>query len=255
MTDMPSLATTVAFDPVSTVAVVDLEAACELYGRDMLPYPLGRSRPVGSVWLATRDVGLIDDRLNGGDLHGVRAWVEALVRADICVGCRVSFLGDDTPDLRLHALRADESGFFAVQRRDRDGVDAVDIYEVSPQDLGEVVADSVGLVGAGSEVCVAVTGCGDRLPAPAELHDEYDDFGFLIPPAEPRDPALRIVDGRDVVSIGTVQSWRDGDANHRFLQWVQVADDGDYLYAAGDAGYAEPLDTESLRACIESVIR
>jgi hypothetical protein len=81
MTDMPSLATTVAFDEVGTVAVVDLEAACELYGRDMLPYPLGRSRPVGSVWLATRDVGLIDDRLNGGDLHGIRAWVEALVRA------------------------------------------------------------------------------------------------------------------------------------------------------------------------------
>jgi hypothetical protein len=44
----------------------------------------------------------------------------------------VSFLGDDTPDLRLHALRADVSGFVAVQRRDRDGADAVDIYEVSP---------------------------------------------------------------------------------------------------------------------------
>ncbi|SUA03161.1 Uncharacterised protein [Mycolicibacterium fortuitum] len=56
MTDAPSLDTE-SLDAVGTIAVVDLEAACELYGRDMLPYPLGRSRPVGSVWLLTREVG------------------------------------------------------------------------------------------------------------------------------------------------------------------------------------------------------
>lgn len=71
------LSTAVASNLVGTVAVVDLEAACEQYGRDELPYPLGRTRPVGSVWLATRDVEPIDDRLEFGDLRGVRSWVEA----------------------------------------------------------------------------------------------------------------------------------------------------------------------------------
>lgn len=108
------------------------EAACELYGRDTLPYPLGRSRPVGSVWLLTRDVGPIEDRLNGGDLARVRAWVEAFVRADVCVGCRVSLSGRDTPDLRLNGLLAGDLGFVAVQHSDPDGVDAVDVYAVSP---------------------------------------------------------------------------------------------------------------------------
>lgn len=260
MTYMPSLAATVSFDLVGTVAVVDLEAACELYGRDQLPYPLGRSRPVGSVWLATREVEPIDDRLNGGDLCGVRAWVEALVRADVCVECRVSFSDDDTPDLRLHGLRAGELGFAAVQRNDRHVVDIVDIYAVSPGVLAEVIADSVGLVGSGSRVRIAVARSGDRLPAPPEMVNEYDDFGFPIPLTVPQDPVVQTVDGHDVVATGTVQSRHDParywgvDPERRLLQWVQVGDDGDYLYAPDDTGCAEPLDAETLRACIDGLI-
>ncbi|MGK2869859.1 MAG: hypothetical protein ACSLFA_25065, partial [Mycobacterium sp.] len=72
-----------------TVAVVDLEAACALYGRDALPPPFGRSRPVGSVWLLSRDVAPIEERLHDGDLREARAWVEALVRAEVCMECRV----------------------------------------------------------------------------------------------------------------------------------------------------------------------
>lgn len=245
----PSLATAVPLDLIGTATVVDLEAACELYGRDMLPYPLGRSRPVGSVWLLTREVPPIEDRLNGGDLARIRAWVEAVVRADVCVGCRVS-LSDDTPDLRLHALRADELGFVAVQHRDSDGVDIVDIYAVlSPGSFGTVIADAVALVGPGSHPCLAVTGCGDRLPAPPEVDDEYDDFGFPIPHAEPRGPSVHVVDGRHVVAIGSLQS-RCDQTRH----WVQIDDDGDYLYAPGDAGYAEPLDAEGLRTCVAELI-
>jgi hypothetical protein len=257
---MPSLATTVSFDLVGTVAVVDLEVACELYGRDMLPYPLGRSRPVGSVWLATREVEPIDDRLNDGDLRGIRAWVEALVRADVCVECRVSFSDDDTPDLRLHGLQAGELGFAAVQRSDRHAVDTVDIYAVSPGVLGEVIADSAGLLGPGVHTRIAVAGGGDRLPAPPEMVDEYDDFGFPIPHTDSRDPAVRTVDGRDVVATGTVQSRHDParhwgvDPERRLLQWVQISDDGDYMYAPGGAGYAEPLDAETLRVCIDRLI-
>ncbi|MCV7204727.1 hypothetical protein B7435_09805 [Mycolicibacterium peregrinum] len=239
-----------ALDAVGTVAVVDLEAACELYGRDTLPYPLGRSRPVGSVWLLTRDVGPIEDRLNGGDLARVRAWVEAFVRADVCVGCRVSLSGRDTPDLRLNGLLAGDLGFVAVQHSDPDGVDAVDVYAVSPGAVGAVIADSVGLAGAGSHLRIAVAGLDDRLPAPPPgAVDEYDDLGFLIPHAESDGPPVHVVDGRDVAAIGTVQSL-SGSTRY----WVTVDDDGDYLYAPGGAGYAEPLDAETLRACLDGTV-
>ncbi|WP_454793021.1 hypothetical protein [Mycolicibacterium lutetiense] len=250
MTRAPSLGTTEPLDVLGTMAVVDLEAACELYGRDMLPYPLGRSRPVGSVWLLTREVGPIEDRLNGGDLSGVRAWVEAFVRADVCVGCRVSFSDETTPDLRLQGLLAGESGFVAVQHTEPDGADLVDIYRVSPGILGAVIADSVGLVGTGAHVRIAVTGLGDRLPAPPpEAVEMYDDLGFPIPHAALEGPPVRVVDGSDVTAIGTVQS-----ISGPIRYWVNVDDDGDYLYAPDDAGYAEPLDAQTLRACIDGLI-
>lgn len=250
MTHGPSLGTTEPLYVVGTIAVVDLEAACELYGRDMLPYPLGRSRPVGSLWLLTRDVGPIEDRLNGGDLAGIRAWVEAFVRADVCVGCRVSISDGDIPDLRLNGLLAGGSGFVAVQHSDPDGVDTVTVYAVSPAAVGAVIADSVGLVGAGSHPRIAVAGLEDRLPAPPpEVVDEYDDFGFPIPRAESEGPPVRVVDGSDVTAIGTVQTL---SGPIRF--WVTVDDDGDYLYAPDDAGYAEPLDAELLRAYIDGPI-
>lgn len=249
MTDAPSLDTE-SLDAVGTIAVVDLEAACELYGRDMLPYPLGRSRPVGSVWLLTREVGAIEDRLNGGDLTGIRAWVEAFVRADVCVGCRVSLSDDGAPDLRLQGLSADESGLVAVQRSDADGVDVVDIYSTSPAGVSAAIADSVGLLGPGSHSRIAVAGLEDRLPAPPpEAVDEYDDFGFQIPHAESDGPPVHMVDARDVAAIGTVQSL-SGSTRY----WVTVDGDGDYLYAPDDAGYAEPLDAETLRACLDGTV-
>ncbi len=246
MTNTPNLATALPLELVGTAAVVDLEAACELFGCETLPYPLGRSRPVGSVWLLTRDVGPIEDRLDGGDLRGLRTWVEAVARAEMWVGCRVSYRDDDIPDLRLNGVRTDEVAFIAVQRNHPEVVDIVDVYAVSSADLGAVVADSVGLVRAGVHPRIAVSGCGDRLPAPTELMDEYDNFGFPIPPAG---PSVRAVDGRDVEVIGTLESLC-GPARH----WVRPDDDGDYLYVPGDAGFAEPLDAGTLRSYIDGLI-
>lgn len=254
------LSETVWSELVGTVAVVDLETACELYGRDLLPYPLGRTRPVGSVWLTRRDVGPAEERLSDGDLRGIRPWVEALVRADVCVECRVHHFDEDAPDLRLHALRSDGDGFVAMQRRDRDGVDVVDVYAVPPESLGRVVTDAVALVGAGTHPRIAVAGMGDRLPEPPETLDRYDDLGLTITPAASQEPAVSVVDGRNVVATGTVQSRYDGarhwgtDPDRPLLQWVQVRDDGDYLYEADDTGCAEPLDAELLSACVDQLI-
>lgn len=249
-----------AANVVGTVAVVDLEAACALYGHDSLPSPLGRSRPVGSVWLLSRGGAPIERRLDDGDLRDVRTWLASLAQAEVTVECRVRFSDVATPDIRVHGVRAAESGFVAVQRLDGDGVDVVDIHRVSPHALGAVFADAVGLAGAGSRLRIAVTGRGNELPAAPESIEQYDDFGFLIPSAEPRDTALDVVDGADVVAVATLQTWqnpdrhRGGDANSHVLQWIQVDDDGDYLYAPGGVGYAEPMDVELLRTGIEELI-
>ncbi|MGU3654556.1 hypothetical protein [Mycolicibacterium sp. A43C] len=241
-----------------TFVVVDMEAACAQYGRDTLPEPLGRTRPVGSLWLLSRGMGPVENRLNGGDLHEVRKWVQALVGAEVCLELRVGFPALDTPDLRVHGLLSGHTGFIATQRVDGEGVDVVDIVEVAPHAFGSVLSGSMPLVGAGTRIRVAVTGGESSLPAPPASADEFDDFGFLIPKAEPRDSALEIVDGRAVVAVGTLRSWHnpahrwDGDPNRQVLQWFQI-DDGDYLYSPGAAGYAEPMDRELLRTRIDEI--
>ena len=211
------------------------------------------------MWLATRDVAPIENRLDDGDLRDVRGWVEALVRPDVCIECRVHPLDGSTPDLRVHGLRAAEAGFAAVQGRDRDGVDVVEIYAVPPALLGAVVAESVGLVGAGGHRRIAVTGGGERLPAPADGVGEYDDLGLSIIQLELSQQAVP-VDVRDVVAIGTVQSRHEPtpywgvDSARPILRWVQVRGDGDYLYEADDSGHLEPLDLSLLNACIDGLI-
>ncbi|MDG4665210.1 ESX secretion-associated protein EspG [Mycobacterium sp. 236(2023)] len=250
MTRRPSLPESIWSELLGTVAVVDLESACEQYGRDVLPYPLGRSRPVGSVWLASRDVAPIDERLADGDLRGIRAWVEALVRADVCVECRVHHVDADTPDLRLHTVSAGETAFVAMQGSDGDGVDVVDIYAVSPDLVGAVVAESVGLVGAGAHPRIAVT-------RPVSEPDGYGDLDFL---AAPTDVSVPQVSVRDVVATGTVQARSQAarqwgtDPALPALQWAQVHADGDYLFDAGDTENAEPVDVETLTAYVNGMI-
>lgn len=231
-----------------TVALVDLEAACELYGRDTLPYPLGRSRPVGSAWLVSRRVEPIEERLRKRDLRGVRTWVEALVGADLCVECRVQYPDDLAPAVRLHAVRAGDLGFVAVQGCDSDGVDTVDIYAVPPTELVDAVVDLAPLAGAGAHPRIAVAGRDDP--------PEYDDFGCLIPGR--RESTVPVVADREVVATGTVQS-RCRAAEHwgievqrPMLQWLQVRGDGDYLL--GPEGFAEPLDAALLTMCVEGLI-
>ena len=243
---------------MTSVAVVDLESACELFGRETLPYPLGRSRPVGSVWLATRAGQPIADRLARGDLPGVRDWVEALVRADVCVECRVHPCGADAPDVRLHALRAGGSGYVAVQGRDRDGVDVVEIHSVAPDALAGVIVESAGLVGAGAHPRVAVTGGGSLLPQAPETLEEYDDLGFPLPCPDPGELRARVFDGSEVVLTGTVQTRNEpvpqwgADRGRRMLQWVQIRGDGDYIYEFD--GHAAPLSPDMLRGFIEGLI-
>ena len=162
------------------------------------------------------------------------------------------------PELRLHALRAGESGFVAVQTRDRDGIDVVDIHSVAPDALAAAIAESVGLVGAGAHPRIAVAGGGIHLPKMPDTLEEYDDLGFPVRRAEPDELPARVFDVSEIVATGTVQTryeparqWGP-DPHSRILQWARVSGDGDYIYESD--GHAEPLGEDMLRSFIEGFI-
>lgn len=254
--------TNVALNRVGSIAVVDLEAICELYGRYVLPYPLGRSRPVGSLWLLTRDTAPVGERLNNGDLRIFREWVEAYVRADISAECRVSYPSDEVPDIRLHAFRAGESGFIAAQRPDADVIDVVEISTVSPYDLGAVIAGSVALTKPGSRSQITVPGNTGYFAAPVDTFDpddEDDEYGFTVRDTVRATPTATTVADGDVTATATVQSRCDParewgvDAAKKVLTWMQVKDDGDYI-STPDSGYAVPMTEEMLRTRIDQLI-
>ncbi|WP_234807696.1 hypothetical protein [Mycolicibacterium bacteremicum] len=225
---------------VGSIAVVDLEAALELYAETVLPEPLGRSRPVGSLWLASRNVEPIETRLSDGDLRRMQPWVAALVRPDVSVQCRVEYSDGNADDRRLYAVRGQGVGFVAVQRR-CDGMDTIDVYSAAPDVLSQAVAESAGLVGAGTRWRIEL----------ADRHadaDRYDDLGFLIPGSERERSNATIVDRGSITATGTL---RVGD---RFVQWVQIDGDGDYILDPAEPGSAEPLDIETMTGCVAGLI-
>nr|WP_238543127.1 ESX secretion-associated protein EspG [Mycolicibacterium hassiacum] len=225
---------------VGSAAVVDLEAVCDHYGVSDLPSPLGSSRPVGSMWLLTRDLPPIDYRLEYGDLAPLRPWVAALSSADTSISCRVSYPDNATADLRLHGLRTDEAGFIAVQRSDPETVDAVDIFLVDPDDLEAVVLEYAGLVGPGSHQRVAVSANSLGLPA-VETDELYDEFGFPVYDTGEAPPA--IVSPDDIVTVGVIRARSDLRSSE--YRWIQVRDDGAYLYPER-SDHAEPIDSATL---------
>lgn len=161
----------------------------------------------------------------------------------------MSFTDEGTLDLRVNGVAANDSAFVAVQQTDSDGVDIVDIYSLPRGDIGAAIAHSVGLEHAGFRPRIAVSGGGKQLPPPPESVDEYDAFGFPVANTGPRGPAYDKVDESDIVATGTVQSMGGGTRH-----WVQVKDDGAYLYTCDGSGYAEPIDAFALRACIDGLI-
>ena len=55
-----------------------------------------------------------------------------------------------------------------------------------------------------------------------------------------------------MVATGTVQVRGGSDVS--VLQWVQIRDDGDYVFDSGDAENAEPVDVETLTAYLNGMI-
>ena len=134
---------------IGSIDLTDLDIISKSYGRDFLPYPFMLTRPSR---FSTRNEYVdyatsVPDRFNHGDLRTIRRWAASYAHADIRVECHVQYIPADTPSIRVVAHRAGELGYLAKQRPDDD---VIDVYELSPYDLGAAVADSVDLTKPGN---------------------------------------------------------------------------------------------------------
>lgn len=228
---------------VGSADLTDLDIISSFYGRDSLPYPFMRTRPSRFSTQTERDdyARSVPDRFNHGDLLIFRRCCESYVNADIHVECHVQYIPADTPSIRVLAHRAADLGYLVTQRPDED---VIDVYELSPYDLGPAIADSVALTKPGrhSEIVIPEYAPRSKNAGTAE--------GFSVRSAVDMQTAT-VIPRADVTAFAKVQShWRPTrrwgfDRGKNAVVWVRVKDDGEYIYAP-DFSVARPMNRRTL---------
>jgi hypothetical protein len=236
---------------VGTLDLVDLNAISQFYGREFLPYPF---RLTQGPRFATGDeafayASTVPDRFNHGDLSTFMECVAAYDAADIRVECHVQYIPADTPSQRVIAYRSGHLGFLAAQRPDQD---LIDVYAVSPYDLGAAISDEVSLTQPGmhSEILIP-----EYVP---RGQVEFDTDAFVVRHKSASTSEVTIP-ASEVTAYSTIQShWRPTrrwglDRGKRALVWVRVNEDGEYIYVP-DQSHAKPMAKSSLHEQIDRLI-
>jgi hypothetical protein len=242
---------TVDLHQVGSIDLTDLDIISRSAGRDFLPYPFMLTRP--SRFSSHNDyvayATSVPDRFNYGDLSTFRRWGASYVHSEIRVECHVQYIPADTPSVRVVAHRLGELGYLAKQRPDED---IIDVYELSPYDLGQAIADSVDLVKPGEHSEIIIP---EYVPA-AQKADAADDFTLRHAVGTSTATEVRRA---DVTAFGTVQShWRPTrrwglDRGKNAVVWVRVRGDGEYIYAT-DFSRASPLRRLALAERVDKLI-
>lgn len=234
---------------VGSISVVDLTAVSTHYGRDFIPFPFMQTRAPAfspeAFALHERDVV---DRFQRGDLQVLQNWAGTYTRADIRVEAHVQFVARDATSIRVVAHRKGELGYLACQ----DDADVIEMFSLSPYDLGGAVADAMGDIAPGSQSAITVPEYqGRRTDVDAE-------FELAVRAHSDVAGAVR-VPRSSVAAVATVQShWRPTrrwgvDRGKNALVWLRVRDDGDYLYAP-DFDVAQPISKDRLADRIDRLI-
>ncbi|RUP06863.1 MAG: hypothetical protein EKK34_01935 [Mycobacterium sp.] len=235
---------------LGSIELAYLTALFVLQGHENPPYPFMSSAPDAA------SLASVSHRFSDGDLSVFRTWVKAYQDADIWLECRLLHNRDDIPDIRILAYRADQSGFFASQRPHED---VVDVYQLSPYDLGPAVAASIGSTGPGSRGRIVIPKYENYFGGPSP--DDEDDYEVSVMRpvrSETRGAAARVPNS-DVAALATIQSrcrparsW-GVDWDSTFLVWVHINYDGDYIYDR-DFSYAEAATESKLSERIDELI-
>jgi hypothetical protein len=236
---------------VGILDLLDLNTISEFYGRDFLPYPFMFTQPSR---FATRDEALayasaVPDRFNHGDLSVFMQCVAAYDAADIRVECHIQYIPADTPSVRVMAYRTGQLGFFTQQRPD---ADLIDIYTVSPYDLGAATCEAVSLTQPGRHPEIVIPEYAPRDGA------EFDTGAFVVRHRQASRTEVTIP-VNEVTAYATVQShWRPTrkwglDHGKRAVVWVRIYDDGEYIYVP-DHSHARPMTKSLLHEQIDRLI-
>ncbi|KQH79201.1 hypothetical protein AO501_14105 [Mycobacterium gordonae] len=240
-----------ALSPVGSIDLVDLQAVSDSLGRDFIPHPfvvLRQSR-FGSYQQYQDYVAAIPERIARGDLRSISRWVASYQEADLRVECVVSIVGSQRG--RIMAHRRDQLGFIAAQNYEND---CVDIFEVSPYELGAVIAGSLALTQPGTHPKVVIPGL-VRQPFPAGGGSDSDSS---VVQRDSRTGRVSVPRNK-VTRYTRIQSrWRPArdwgfDRRKTTVATVAVSNDGDYIYSPG-FDYLTPTTMQNLGSRIDAAI-
>ena len=237
--------------PLDTIDLYDLKVLNEVHAYNFLPYPFMHTRPAefGTVEDVAKHASTVRERYAGGDLKHLDKYMVSYAGADICVTLNIQYIPNDTPSVRIVAHRKDEQGFLAQQRPD---VDLVDVYRLSPYELGAAISQRAAIDKPGQHAAIVV----NEYLLPDQ--NVYDSGGFAVSETFV-ERAEVTVPRDDVTAYASVQShWRrrakwGPDWNKETLVWIQVRDDGDYIFAS-DMASAQPMTRSLLHERIDQLI-
>ncbi|WP_197376634.1 ESX secretion-associated protein EspG [Mycolicibacterium baixiangningiae] len=231
--------------------LLDLQLINERYGRDSLPYPFMLTRPTRFEFVdeVAKHAAQLPDRLRSGDLSAFARCLDALPHADVTVAGHVQYIPADTPSIRVLAFRTGQAGYLLEQRAD---ADVVDVYTVSPFELGAAIATAMSLEEPGRHPRIVIPEYVPIRPA------VVDDGAVVVRHEVITEPGVK-VSVSQLSAYAKVQSnWRPArewgiDARKESLIWMRMKDDGDYL-GVPDRSRGIPLTTALLSERIDGLI-
>lgn len=236
---------------VGALDLLDLQLLNERYGRDSLPYPFMLTRPARFEFLdeVARYAAQLPDRLRSGDLSAFARCLDAWPHADVTVVGHLQYVPADTPSIRVLAFRTGQSGYLLEQRAD---VDVVDVYMVSPFELGAAIATAMRLEHPGRHPLVVNA---EYVPSrPAVVDEDH----VVVRHGVSTEPGVKVSISQLAAYAQVQSNWRPGrewgiDSRKESLIWVRIKDDGDYL-GAPDRSSGVPLTATLLRERIDELI-
>jgi hypothetical protein len=243
--------TSVLTAQVGTMSLLDLKIVSEFFDINFLPYPFmfTRHSPFATQHEASAYAVTVPDRFQYGDLRTFVECTIAYLESDIRVECHVQYIPADTPSVRVIAFRTGQLGFLGAQRPDED---VVDIYTLSPYELGMSITEAVSLEQPGRHPAIVVP---EFAP---QSRGEFAPEAFSVNDRS-ASPTEVTIPMRDVTIYATVQShWRPTrkwgfDRAKSAVVWIRVNGDGDYIYAP-DGSHARPMTGLMLQDRIDRLI-
>ncbi|WP_065160401.1 ESX secretion-associated protein EspG [Mycobacterium asiaticum] len=239
-----------ALSRVGRIDLVDLQAISESLGRDFLPHPFVVPEPsrFDSYQEYEAYVAAVPERLAHGDLREFNQWLTSYVNSDIRVECVVSIVG--APRGRLLAHRHGQTGFLAAQNS---AEQCIEVYRVSPYELGSAITGSLALTKPGTHSRIAIP----DLVRVSPRDGGHDAVSTVLQ----RDSGRRNISiPRSELSRYTrvqsrCQPARDWgfDRRKNTAACVTIKNDGDYIYAP-NFEYLTPMTPQLLSERIDALI-